>query len=307
MISYYQKTITTKRLKKLDAFVVGCWVHVEEPTEADLEVVENTLKLDRGLFTDAVDQYEVPRVEVDNGVTYIFTRIPYKEGDQIYAAPVLVGVADTFVFTVCNKKLDLFERFVDGKLVFHTTQKVRFMLQILLEIDKAYAQYITRINKEVRQLSTGLSETMSNKDVIKFVGYETILNDLLDALGPTSVALQKLLSGKFLTLREEDKEFAEDVHLESVQLVELCRTNLRTIMNIRNAYSSIMTNNLNRVIKLLTSLTIVLMIPNIIVGFYGMNVALPFANAQHAFLFVLLFTALLTVITLSFFKSKELL
>lgn len=307
MISYYQKTITTKRLKQPDSFVVGAWVHVEDPTEDDFVHLEKTLNVDRGMLADAVDQNEVPRVEVDGGVTYIFTRIPYEEGGQIFTLPILLGVAETFVFTVCKKKLDVFDRFISGRINFHTTQKVRFMLQILLEIDHAYARYITRISKEVRRLSSRLSTTISNEDIIQFVDYETILNDLLDALVPTNTALQKLLSGKFLSLREEDKEFAEDVYLEGGQLIDLSRTNLRAIMNIRNAYSTIMTNNLNRVIKLLTSLTIILMIPNIIVGFFGMNVLIPLTDTPHAFLTIFMGTSLFTAVTLWVFKTKKLL
>ncbi len=306
MISYYQKTITSKKLKKVEEFKAGSWVHVEDPTEEEFLRLENDLKLDRGLLEDAVDPYEVPRVEEDNGVTYIFTRIPYEENGQIYTAPVLLGVANACVFTVCKKKLDFFNRFIDGRIEFNTTQKIRFMLQILLDIDNAYARYITRINKEVRRLSVGLSGTISNREIITFVSFETILNDLLDALVPTNTALQKLLSGKFLTLREEDKEFAEDVYLENGQLIELCRSNLRALMNIRNAYSTIMGNNLNKVIKLLTSLTIVLMIPSIVFNIYGMNVPLPFQSSPHAIWIISLLTTGVTFLVLWLLRRKEL-
>lgn len=307
MISFYQKTITTKRLKTIPEFKVGAWVHVTDPSEEDLLFLESVLKLDRGLLSDAVDPYEVPRVEEDAGVTYIFTRIPFEEAGQIYTAPLLLGVAESFVFSVSKKKLDFFDHFVNGRVEFTTTQKVRFLLQILAEVDAAYARFVTLINKEVRRLSARLSGTIENSDIIRFVNFETILNDLLDALVPTNGALSKLLSGKFLTLREEDKEFAEDLHLSSGQLIELCRSNVRAIINIRNAYSTIMTNNLNRVIKLLTALTIIFMLPNIVVGIYGMNVPLPFQDSPHAFWIICLMTAGLTAGALFIFHRKALL
>ncbi len=307
MITYYQKTVTTKRLKALDGFRMGTWVHVENPTTEDFEVLERTLHIDGGHLVDAVDPYEVPRVEEGGGITYIFTRIPYEEDGLIRTAPVLLGVGDSFVFTVSRRKLDFFDRFTDGRIEFNTTQKVRFLLCILAEVDGAYARFITLINKEVRRLSARLSGTIENRDIILFVNFETVLNDLLDALVPTNGALSKLLSGKFLTLREEDKELAEDVYLSNGQLVELCRSNLRAIMNIRNAYSTIMTNNLNRVIKLLTALTIIFMLPNIIVGAYGMNVTLPFAASPSAFLSIITLTTGITVGALYLFKRKELL
>jgi magnesium transporter len=307
MITYYQKTITTKHLRAIDEFKVGSWVHVENPTPDDFAILESTLNIDGGHLVDAIDPYEVPRVEVDNGIVYIFTRIPFEDGGQIRTAPVLLGVGDTFVFTISEKKMDFFDRFIEGRIDFNTTQKVRFLLCILAEVDGAYAKFITRINKEVRRLSARLSGTIENRDIILFVNFETILNDLLDALVPTNGALSKLLSGKFLSLREEDKELAEDVYLSNGQLVELCRSNLRAIMNIRTAYSTIMTNNLNRVIKLLTALTIIFMLPNIIVGAYGMNIPLPFQDSPHAFWIISLMGAVLTIGALWLFKRKELL
>ncbi len=307
MISFYQKTITSKKLKKVDDFKVGSWVHIIDPSEDELVRLEKDFHLDRGLLEDAIDPYEVPRVEESEGTTYIFTRIPYEEGGQISTAPVLLGVADTCVFTVCKLPLEFFNRFIDGKIEFNTTQKIRFMLLMLLEVDNSYARYITRINKEVRRLSAGLSGTISNREIIKFVNFETILNDLLDALVPTNTALQKLLSGKFLSLREEDKEFAEDVYLENGQLVELCRSNLRALMNIRGAYSTIMGNNLNKVIKLLTSITILLMVPSIVFNIYGMNVPLPFQGSPHAFWIITVITVGVTAYVLWLLRKKELL
>lgn len=104
MITYYQKTITTRKLKTLPEFRVGSWVHVEDPTEDELLKLEVDFKLDRGLLSDAIDPYEVPRVEEYTGTTYIFTRIPYEEEGRIFTAPVLLGVSGSFVFTVCKKK-----------------------------------------------------------------------------------------------------------------------------------------------------------------------------------------------------------
>lgn len=307
MIRYLQKTITTRKLKTLPEFRVGSWVYVVDPAEEDFIRLETELKLDRGLLADAVDPYEVPRVEIDGDTTYIFTRIPYDEEGKVSTVPALLGVAPEFVFTVCRRELPFFERFIASRMEFSTTQKVRFLLKLLLEIDGAYARSITAINKDVRRLSAGLSDTIENRDIIQFVNYETILNDLLDALVPTNAALAKLLSGKFLELREEDKEFAEDVYLSNGQLVDLAKTNLRAIMNIRNAYSTIMTNNLNRVMKLLAGLTIVLTMPLMIFNIYGMNVPLPFQESPHVAWIIAAMAAGATGAALWYLKRKRLL
>ena len=307
MISYYQRTVTTKALKKFDEFKVGSWIHVEDPTDEELIFLAERFPLDRGLLMDAVDPYEVPRVELNDGVAYFFTRIPYEEGSNTATAPVLLGIAPEFVFSITRKKLNFFDRFVDGRSDVHTTQKTRLLITLLSEIDQAYGRFITLINKDVRRMMGKLSNEIDNNDIVRFVQLETVLNDLLDALVPTNSALQKLLSGKLLTLYEEDKEFVEDVFLENAQLIELSRTNIRAIMNIRNAYSTLMTNDLNRTMKLLASLTIVFTIPTIIFNVYGMNIPLPFADSSHAFWIVVILAATMTSAVLWIFHKKKLL
>lgn len=307
MISIYQKTLTSRKLKVVEDFKVGAWVHVEDPTDAELDLLSEKLSLDKGLLLDATDPYEVPRVEVDGGVTYMFTRVPYEDNGKVLTAPVLLGITKERVFTVTKYKLNIFEQFIEGRKEFHTTQKVRFLLTLLAEIDAAFAKHITMINKDVRRLSSNLDSTISNQDIVSFVNFEAILNDLLDALVPTNSVLSKVLSGKILTLYENDKDYVEDVYLENGQLIELCRSNLRSIVNIRSAYSTIMSNDLNRVIKLLTGLTIVFTIPTIISSIYGMNIPLPFQESEHSFLIVVIMTALMTTLVLWFFNKKSLL
>jgi len=155
-------------------------------------------------------------------------------------------------------------------------------LQIFSRINQVYNKFLTDISKNVRSVSVKL-EKIENKDVIRFVNFEIILNDFLTALNPINNLLQDLLSGKFLKLYEKDKDLIEDLSLGTGQLIERCRADLKTIVNIRESYSTIITNNLNRVIKLLTALTIILTIPTIIASIYGMNVRLPLADNPLAF------------------------
>jgi magnesium transporter len=282
-------------------------VYVDEPTEGEVDILVEKLKLDKGMLLDATDPYEVPRVEVDGPVTYMFTRVPYEEDGKVNTAPMLLGINQDCVFTVSGKKISIFNPFIEGKKEFHTTQKVRFLLTLFSEIDAQYARYITHINRDVRRLSSKLGTKISNEDIVSFVNFEAILNDLMDALVPTNSMLSRVLSGKILTLYENDKDYVEDVYLENGQLIELCRTNLRSIVNVRNAFSTIMSNDLNKVIKLLTGLTIVFTIPTIISSIYGMNIPLPFQESPHAFWIVTSMVVVMTVIVLWFFYRKKLL
>src|SRR3990172_1492160 len=133
---------------------------------------------------------------------------------------------------------------------------------------------------------TFLREKINNKDIIQFVTYESVLNDFLTALEPTNVILKNLFSGKFLKLTDQEKEWVEDLYFSNSQLIELSQANLRNIVNIREAYSTIITNNLNRVIRLLTSLTVILAVPTMIASIYGMNIDLPFDHSPNAFFII---------------------
>ena len=167
-----------------------------------------------------------------------------------------------------------------------------------------YSSFINNIAKNVRGVTVRL-ENIGNKEIKQFVMFEGSLNDFLAALVPTNTLLNNLLSGKFLQLYEQDHELVEDLMLSNHQLIELCQSNMRSIGNVREGYSTIMSNNLNRVIKILTALTIVLTVPTIVASFYGMNVRLPLADSPDAFLVVLGVTILVSVAVLALFLKNR--
>lgn len=286
MITIYYKTIKEQRLQTLDRFKTGSWIAVESPTEDELDMLANDLSLDRALLGDAVDPYEVPRVEREGGVTYVFTRVPFQEEMQTTTTPLLIAVGKNFILSVSRLPLPFLKKFQEGRVDFNTTQKTKLFLQIFSEINTTYSSFINNIARRVRGVTVRL-EGISNREIRQFVIFESSLNDFLAALVPTNTSLGNLLSGKFLQLFEQDHELVEDLTLSNRQLIELCQSNMRSISNIREGYSTIMTNNLNRVIKLLTALTIVLTIPTIVTSFYGMNVRLPLGGADDAYLIVL--------------------
>ncbi len=304
MIKIYQKTIKDKGLREIDGFRVGSWLYLEKPTEAEIEQVADLLKLKASLLRDALDVHEVPRIEVAKDAVYIFTRVPYAEGNQTITVPLLIILGENFLVTVSERAVPLFDDFIHSKIEFFTTQKTKFFIQLFSRIIQLYNEHLTNIGRRVRGGGPRL-ENITNRDVVQLVAFEGVLNDFISALLPTSTILRNLLSGKSLKLYEEDRELVEDLLLGSEQLIESCQLNLRTIVNIREASSVIMTNNLNRVIKLLTALTVILSVPTMIASLYGMNVSLPGADEPRAFLFVIMATALISAILfIVFIKNR---
>lgn len=304
MIKIYQKTINDQQLRVIKTFKKGCWIYVENPQEKEIKTLTKKFKFDIDLLKDALDPHEVPRLEIEEKMVYIFTRVPYQENGKVLTVPFLIVINDDFLATVCCEKMAFLGKFIDEKINFSTTQKTRLFLQFFTEINQDFNNLLTYISKDVRSISVQL-EKIENKDVLRFVGFEMILNDFLTALIPNSALLQKLLSGRFLKLYEKDRDLVEDLSLSTVQLIERCKADLKNIVNIRESYSTIITNNLNRVIKLLTALTIILTIPTIIASIFGMNVHLPFAASPFAFAWIMGVTFILSLILLIALAKKH--
>lgn len=305
MIEIYHKNIKEKVFKILDvqSFKTGSWIYAENIDDDDIELLSEKFSLDAGLLKDAMDPYEVPRSETKGGILYIFTRVPHLEDGQILTTPLLIAIGNNFLATASRIHLPFLEKLVKTEHFF-TTQKTNLFLQVFSQITSAYNEFLTSINKQVRGISVKLNK-VTNADIVQFVGYEEILNDFMSALVPTNTILSHILSGKSLELFPQDKELIEDLSLSNGQLIEICRANLKNIVNIRQAYSTIMANDLNRVIKLLTSLTIILTIPMIISSLYGMNLKLPFDQSPLAFIGIIATIVLISGILIVIFVKNR--
>lgn len=285
MITYYFRSVKEDRLQVIPEFRPGTWVHVEKPTEEELDQLAERFELDRDLLKDATDIHEVPRFEHEDGVAYFFTRFPNQLQSIVATATILLAVTPNAVISVSVEHAPIFDAYIENKSPLITTQRTKLFLLLISAINKSYRQNFVLIRKEVQRSRVHLNK-IRNKDIVLLVGLESTLNEFITALSPSFSAIHTILSGNHLPLYEEDRDIIEDIQLENKQHIETAKTNLKTIQNIRSAYTAIVTNNLNSIIKLLTSLTIILTIPTILGSLYGMNVSLPYADSPHAFFFI---------------------
>jgi magnesium transporter len=274
-----------KKLRETADIKVGEWIRVETPSETEIEEVAKKFELDASLLRDALDPFEAPRFEVRDNATYIFLRYPYSENPP-GTAPLLIVVTGNAIVTVALGTPSFLERFAKGGVTFYTTQKTKLLLLFIEEISARYTASMTGIQRIVNRRKQRI-ENMSEDDIVEFAMNEGAVNAFLDALIPQGNVLAKLAGGKTLPIFEGDRELLEDVILSTSQLIERGRSILKTMENTREAYTAISTNQLNRVIRRLTALTILVAIPNIITGFYGMNLGLPGAEDPSAHLWVL--------------------
>jgi magnesium transporter len=292
MMTIYYRNLRDKTLQTLESVRVGSWIHLEEPTADELRKLKEQYNLDESLLIDAIDPYEVPRMEVEDEINYIFTRYPSTKEKQITTSPILFIYGKECFITIAKDKFPILEGFF--KSTFFTTQKTKLFLQLIAIINSSYNSHLHTISREIQRSAYEI-EKISNKDIAQFVRYERVLSDFHLALIRTNTVLNNLLSHNYIRLYEEDRDLMEDLLLNNDQLIQISKENLKTIVNIRDAYSTIITNNTNRVIRFFTSVTVILTIPMIVASIYGMNVTLPFAQAPHVFMGIMIFIGLVSV------------
>lgn len=259
-----------------------------EPDEKEIDRAVDVLKVEKSLLIDSLDQYEMPRLEIEDEAMYIYVRVPEKIGGDIITFPLLIVIGKNFILTVASRKTNLFNKFISGRVVCDPTERADFILKIFLALNEKYHFFMIDINRRLRSIKLRLKK-IDVQDIIQFVDFEQVLNDFLSSLVPLDSVFKKILGGRHIPLKEEEKDLAEDVVLGNSQLIELSKSYLRYAVNIKDTHSNIATHELNRVIKVLTVMTILLTLPNMVFSFFGMNVPLNFAGGEHSFL-VIFFT-----------------
>ena len=306
MIKYYYKSLRTQRVQELAEAKRGTWVYVEAPSQRDLESLAERYGLDVSLLQDALDEEEMPRLEKDGADVYIFVRFAYKGADGLIATvPLLFVFTGNVLITVSLVHMPSLDRFLAGRIEYATTQRAKLMLQMLHQIVDQYDSYINSTSKQIKYIRSRLrGHEISNQDFVDFVTIEDELNEFLSALQPTNATLRRLLVGRHVPLFEEDQDIVEDLLLNNEQSIEACSSNIKSIVNIREAYSSISSNNLNRTMKLLTLATVIVAIPNLFYSMYGMNVQLP-GHSEPWMYWVILVLSISTVLFGVWFARRK--
>lgn len=297
MIKYFYKSLRTTELVELEDYKRGTWVYVEDPSDKEVTMLSEKFGLERSIVQDSLDPNEMPRLEKEGDISYIFVRFALKDGEgELVTMPLLFVFGAELLMTVSLVRLPSLASFVSGKLDFATTQRAKLVLQILQQISEHYDGYIKATSKQIKLIRAHLKgHEIGNQDFIDFVTIEDELNEFLSALIPTNATLRRLMLGRYMPLFDQDHDIVEDLLLNNEQSIEACNSNMKSIVNIREAYTSISSNNLNRTIKVLTIATVMIAIPNLFYSMYGMNVDLPWQHDTWFYWALLSFTIALVL------------
>jgi len=305
MISYYFSDATNPAITTKDSIHLNGWIRAERPSDDEQDLLAG-LGIDSDLLTDALDPHEVPRIEYDDGWTYLITRVP-DVGDDFndFTTPVMFAIGTTQVVTVSRDPLGrLWQPFIDASAT-PTSERTRFLIEAIEMIIRSYQTRVATINRQMRAATSDI-RTLRPSDIAIFVEYERKLNDYLDALIPTNTAVEKSLSGRMLKLQEADKDLVEDLSVDLEQVIARCKSLLRTITNVRDSYRAVMDTRLNETMRILTVATLALTIPTMLAGVFGMNVDFPFdARAPLVFWMIVFISVTCSSMVVYYFVRKR--
>lgn len=283
----------------------GMWLHAESPTEDEIAYLAETFSLTPGHLEDALDEDEVPRLETEGKQLYIYTRFAIRERDgEFETFPLLIVITDNALISVSSRHVAALEPLVSGKIMVSTLERSRLVLHVMQRVTEQYDSLIDKTSRKIKAVRQRLrTHAVTNQDFVDFVTIEDELNEFLAALEPNNAVLRRLLVGdRFVG---ENQDLVEDVLLMNEQSIEKCQSNIKSIVGVRDAHSSISDNSLNQTMKVLTVATLAMAIPNMIFGIYSMNVETPFQHDRGAFWIILGITLLVLAFAMWLGRKKK--
>ncbi|WP_139905911.1 magnesium transporter CorA family protein [Clostridium thermarum] len=298
-------------LQKIDNLEPGCWINVVAPTDQELLLVSKKTGVPIEFLRAPLDDEETSRLEIEDSNILVIVDIPFTEMEDNSLTydtyPLAIIHTEKEIITVCLKNSKILTDFTEGKVrSFFTYKRSRFILQILNRISTYYLLYLRQIDKKSLMIEKKLHKSMKNKELIQLLSLEKSLVYFSTSLKSNEITLEKMLKLEFITKYEEDKDVLEDVIIENKQAIEMANIYSNILSGTMDAFASVISNNLNIVMKLLASVTIVMSIPNMISGLFGMNFEnIPFGDHPFGFWFVIGTIAFLCVSTAVYLNKKD--
>lgn len=299
---------TENGLQTVENVSNGVWVHAINPNHEEMEKLVNWgMELDYINYSLDID--EMPRMERDEDYTFILLRIPIHqpESDIPYnTVPLGIMILGNKIITVCKYESDIFKPLTNGKHRFlKTGKRYRLTLYIFLETAARYLHLLREINRATELVEDRLQKSTQNRELLELLKYQKSLTYFATALRSNEVMMERVQRTQLFNYYEEDQDLLEDVLTENQQAIQMTSINTEILSSMMDAFASIISNNLNVVLKALAALTIVLNVPTIVASFYGMNVNLPGEGNPLAFLTVIGISLTLTAVATYIFYKRD--
>ena len=307
LVSYY-KTVNG-RIEEIKTYEEGYWVNCIAPDEEEVDYLLDFFDIPPELLRSALDEEESAHIDSEDDTTLIIIDVPVVEkvsGSITYSTmPIGIMITDKNVITVSLKESTILTEFSEGVVRnVMTNYKTHFVLHIMLRMATKYLQYLKQIDKISNRIERGLRKSAKNKELNQLLDVEKSLVYFSSSLKSDEITLERIMRGRYIKLYEEDQDLLEDVLIEVKQAVDMTATYLNILNGTMDVFASIISNNLNTVMKIQASLTLLVSVPTVISGIYGMNIigGLPF---DKLWWFPLVLSAVLMFLVYIFLKRKD--
>lgn len=308
------KTEENKKLSKLSISeaVSGSWFSLIAPNEEEVKQVSLVLGLDEDFLLNSLDLDERSRIEIEDDNILIITNLPIMTEDGCFdTLPMGIIYTPTAIITVCSSDNNILASFNEATAYsFDTRNKTEFLLKILYRSVKFYLKYLDLINRTTENIEIELQKATNNKALFQLMEIQKTLVYFSTALKDNDIVLQKIMrmtksnSANYLKNTEEDMDLLEDVMIDNKQAVEMVDMHRMILEAMMEGFASIINNNLNQVMKFLAAITIIMSIPTMIGGLWGMNVPVPYQNNPLGFMIVVALSIITSTVVVFYFRKK---
>ena len=279
-------------LKEINTLEKGCWVHLQNPTREEIDGLNARFALDPTYLQAALDEEESARIERDGDQTLIIVDIPYVEaegnGFSYTTIPMGIIMVDEVIITVSTRESTIITDFTEERIRgFWTFKRTRFILQLLHRNASRFLTYLKQIDKASGFVQKRLEADMRNQELLQMMKLEKSLVYFSTSLKGNEMVMERMLRMDMLRKYPDDSDLLEDVIIENKQAMEMCAIYRDIMSGNMDAYASIISNSLNIVMKILTSVTVIMAIPTLVASLWGMNVGVPFQQNPFGFWLVM--------------------
>ncbi len=295
MITVYKSTTGDLSVVPIESLELGCWINMVAPSAEEIALVTKLTGIMPDFLTAPLDDEERSRIEIEEDQMLVLIDVPILRNNQDYdTLPLAIIATGNYIVTVCltvNAVLADFAAHTARS--FNTYKKTRFLFQILYKSAVLYIRYIRNINRRTDELERHLRKSMDNDELYKLLDLEKSLTYFSTSLRANFNVTERLLRLRsanqvqhLIKMYEEDEDLLEDVIIEYRQAIEMVEIYTHILTGMLDVFASIISNNLNLVMRFLASVTIILAIPTMLSSFWGMNVPVPFADSEYGFVIV---------------------
>lgn len=315
MLKIWKSNCVTLIEQSLESMEKGSWLNLVSPTAEEITIVSALSNVPVDVLKTALDEEERSHVEIEDNYILVVTNIPMMRGKDSYdTLPLGIIITPDYFITVCLEQNEILKVFSnDNARTFSTFKKTRFLFQILYKSATLFLRYLQQINRRTDDIEKQLRQSMKNEEFFQLLELQKGLTFFTASLRSNGIVMEKMLRLRtnsqlqhLIKMYEEDEDLLEDVIIENKQAIEMVEMYSNILSSMMDAFASIISNNLNIVMKFLASMTILLSIPTMLASFWGMNVGVPFMGSEFGFWFVISISIIITSIAAYGLWKKQL-